>query len=297
MWQDLLDLVDPEQITTTVITYLPSLVAAVGVFVVFWALSRFTRPPIRKALRRAEFNPALIKLLIDQVYRVAVLGIGVIMAASQLGIDVGAALAGLGVAGIAVGFAAQDSIANTIAGFLIFWDKPFTGGDMVETQGQYGEVQTITLRTTRIRTPNNTYVVIPNRQIIEDVLVNHSMYGETRVQVPVGIAYKEDVARAREVLLDAVSKVEGVADEHEPAVVVKELGDSSVNLEVRVWVKDAADERGVFFRTLEACKTALDEADIEIPFPHLQLFVDDVKESVWKGAAGLRAIEGGAGES
>lgn len=296
MLQDLLNLVDAQEITTAVVTYLPSIVAAVGVFAVFWAISRFTRPPIKRALRGADFNPALIKLLIDNVYRVSVLLIGLIMAASQLGIDVGAALAGLGVAGIAVGFAAQDSIANTIAGFLIFWDKPFTGGDMVETQGQYGEVQTITLRTTRIRTPNNTYAVIPNRQIIEDVLVNHSMYGETRVQVPVGIAYKEDVGRAREVLLEAVAKVQGVADDPEPAVVVKELGDSNVNLEVRVWVQDAANERATFVRTLEACKTSLDEAHIEIPFPHLQLFVEDVKESVWEGAAGLRAVNGGSSE-
>jgi len=292
MLQELLNIVDWDQITTLVITYIPRLLAALGVFLVFWALSRFTRPPIRRALKRAEFDPALIHLLIDNVYRVSVLIFGLVMAASQLGVDVGAALAGLGVAGIAVGFAAQDSIANTIAGFLIFWDKPFTGGDMVETQGQYGEVQAITLRTTRIRTPDNTYVVIPNRQIIEDVLVNHSMYGEARVRVPVGIAYKEDVARAREVLLDAVRGLEGVDEDPEPAVVVKELGDSSVNLEVRVWVHDASTERAVFFRVLEASKSALDEAGIEIPFPHLQLFVDEVRDSVWEGAAGIPALRG-----
>lgn len=296
MPQDLLNLVDSQEITTAVVTYLPRIIAAVGVFVVFWAISRFTRSPIKRALRGADFNPALTKLLIDNVYRVSILLIGLIMAVSQLGIDVGAALAGLGVAGIAVGFAAQDTIANTIAGFLIFWDKPFTGGDMVETQGQYGEVQTITLRTTRIRTPNNTYVVIPNREIIGDVLVNHSMYGETRVQVPVGIAYKEDVGRAREVLLEATAKVQGVVEDPEPTVVVKELGDSNVNLEVRVWVQNAADERAAFVRTLEACKTSLDEAHIEIPFPHLQLFVDDVKESVWEGAAGLRSMNGRSSE-
>lgn len=167
---------------------------------------------------------------------------------------------------------------------------------MVQTQGQYGEVQTITLRTTRIRTPDNTYVVIPNRQIIEDVLVNHSMYGETRVRVPVGIAYPEDVSHARDALLDAVSKVDGVADEPAPTVVVTELGDSSVNLETRVWVHDAEDEKATFVRTLEACKAALDDADIEIPFPHLQLHVDQVQESVWEGARALRAVEGGSNE-
>lgn len=94
------------------------------------------------------------------------------MAASQLGVNIGAALAGLGVVGIAVGFAAQETIANMIAGFLIFWDRPFKVGDFITTEEKYGEVREITMRTTRIRTMENTYVVIPNKQIIGDTLVN-----------------------------------------------------------------------------------------------------------------------------
>ncbi|HTK55371.1 MAG TPA: mechanosensitive ion channel domain-containing protein [Gemmatimonadales bacterium] len=133
-----------------------------------------------------------------------------VMAASQLGINVGAALAGIGVVGIAMGFAAQETIANMIAGFLIFWDRPFKVGDFITTEEQYGEVREITMRTTRIRTMENTYVVIPNKQIIGDMLVNHSLYGEVRVNVPVGIAYREKIAEARRVLLPAARGVAGV---------------------------------------------------------------------------------------
>jgi len=288
--QNLLRFVDPENLTTLVITYVPKVFAAILVFLAFWLLTRLTRRPLRKALHRADFDDALIRLLVDNLYKFTILLLGLFMALGQLGINVGAALAGMGVAGIAVGFAAQDSLANTIAGFLIFWDKPFQVGQVVETQGQYGKVTSITMRTTRIRTPNNTYVVVPNKEIIDDVLVNHSMYGESRVDVPVGIAYKEDVEAARGVLLDAVQSVEGVKDQPSPAVALTELGGSSVNLEVRIWVDDAEDEKATYAAVLERCKRALDDADIEIPFPHLQLYVDEIGEPVWERAERIPAL-------
>ena len=287
--QELIALLDPERLVQMVVDFLPRLAAAVAVFTAFWLLVRVTRPPLRAVLHRADMSPTLINLLIDNVYRFAVLLLGVVMAVSQLGINVAAALAGIGVVGIAVGFAAQDSVGNMIAGFLILWDKPFKVGDFVETQGKYGSVASITMRTTRIRTPDNTYLVLPNRMMIEDYLVNHTMLGQTRVRVPLGIAYKEDIRAARAVLLDAVRPLEGVMDDPPPDVVVEELGDSSVNLSVSVWVAEAADERPVGFRALEACKLALDDAGIEIPFPHLQLFLENVEDRVWERVADLPA--------
>jgi small conductance mechanosensitive channel len=275
-----LGILDPERFIDMGIEFAPKLVAALFVMLVFWAFFKITQPALRGMLRRAEFADALVKLLIDNVYKVTVFGFGLITAASQIGINIGAALAGLGVAGVAVGFAAQDSVANTIAGFLIFWDKPFQVGHFVSTQGAYGEVTSITMRTTRVRTPNNTYIVIPNRKIIEDPLINHSMYGRTRVDVPLGIAYKEAISAARDVLLETVARDHDILADPAPEVVMTELGSSSVDLQVRVWIGDAAEERGVFARVLEASKVALDQAGIEIPFPHLQLFVEDLRPPV-----------------
>lgn len=263
----------------------PKMVAALLVLLAFYLLLRVTQPALRAALKRAQFVEGLIKLLVDGLYRGVVLLFGIAMAASQLGINVSAMLAGLGVAGIALGFAAQETVANMIAGFLIFWDRPFKIGDHITTTGdQYGEVKEITLRTTRIRTLDNTYVVIPNKQIIGDTLVNHSMYGETRVVVKIGIAYKERIAEARAVLLEAVKGVEGAMRSPAPDVVARSLGDSSVNLEVRVWVDDPSIERPVGARVVEVCKVALDEAGIEIPFPHQQLFVENIHDRVWEKA-------------
>lgn len=279
---DLFESITREELLALAATVLPKLAAAVLVFVAFVVLLRLVQPALRAILRRADFAEALIHLLVDGVVRGAILILGLVMAASQLGINVAAALAGLGVLGIAVGFAAQETIANMIAGFLIFWDRPFKVGDWVTTQERYGEVRDITLRTTRIRTLDNTYVVIPNKQVIGELLVNHSMYGETRVNIPIGIAYKESIAAARSVILDAVRGLEGVLAEPAPSVVADGLGDSSVDLMVRVWIHHAEDEVPVRFRVVEAAKVALDKAGIEIPFPHLQLFVDDVKDRVWE---------------
>ncbi len=289
---DLGQYLDPAMIGEMVLSFLPKLVAAGLVLFAFWVILRIARPALHRLLEKADFEDALIRLLVDQVFRATIWAVAFVMAISQLGVDVGAMIAGLGVAGIALGFAAKDSLTNTIAGFLIFWDKPFKVGDYISTQGQYGEVTNITMRTTRIRTPNNTYVVIPNSQIIEDVLVNHSSNGDTRVVVPVGISYASDIDRAREVLLEAAASVEGVMSDPATTVAVTELADSSVNLAVRVWIEDARQERAVLQRTLEACKKALDAAGIEIPFPHLPLFLDGVKDPIWERAAELQLVDG-----
>jgi len=159
-------------------------------------------------LRRARLQEALVKLLVDQIYRWIVFGFALIMAAAQLGIDITAAIAGVGVAGLAVGFAAQDSLANVIAGLVIFWDKPFQVGDWITSKDHHGKVAEINMRTTRIRTRQNTYVIVPNKEIVSSVVINHSLYGDVRVDIPIGIAYKEDVREARRVILDAIGSTE-----------------------------------------------------------------------------------------
>ena len=275
-----------DELVTTVVTYAPRVVLSILVMVAFWAGFRLSRVPLRMGLIRSGLHEKLVGLLIDNVYRYTLLVFGLVMALSQLGVNVGAAITGLGVAGIAVGLAAQDSLSNTIAGFTIFWDKPFIVGDFISVSGQYGQVQDITLRSTRIRTPRNSYVVIPNRRIIDEVLENDSTNGELRVDVPIGIAYKEDIGAARRALLEAMAKVRFVRKDPAPEVVVEACADSSVNLIMRVWIGEAGKRQGVNFAVLESGKQALDAAGIQIPYPHLQLFWDDVEQEVvrkWRG--------------
>jgi len=278
---------DPQKIAADATAFIPRMLLAVIVFLVFWGGQRLTRPALRNVLKRASLHDTLIHMLVDNIYGPALIVLGIVSAAGQLGINVTAALAGISVAGIAVGLAAQDSLSNIIAGFLIFWDKPFLVGDYLTVMDQYGRVVEITMRSTRIRTQQNTYVVIPNKHIIDSVVVNHTKHGEIRVEVPMGIAYKESIPEARKVLLDAVANIEGILIHPAPDVVASGLGSSSVDLLLRVWVNDAQIERPVFYRAMEAGKLALDAAGIQIPYPHLQLFVDDVQDNVWQKAAGL----------
>ncbi|MEQ8689213.1 MAG: mechanosensitive ion channel family protein [Pseudomonadales bacterium] len=274
--------VDVKQLTTQVIEFAPKLIAALLVLLAAWIIFRVVRKIFRAALKRVDFQPPLIDLLVDKILRYTVYIIAIIMSLDQLGVDVTTALAGVGVMGIAVGFAAQDAVSNVIAGILIFWDKPFQVGDWIETEEEYGQVTDITLRTTRIRTPRNTYVVIPNKRIIDEVLENFTKHGELRVDVPIGIAYSESIDEAREVLLRAVSAMDVILSDPEPGVVVDELGGSSVNLKIRAWIDSADDARSTYFKISETGKVALDDAGIEIPFPHLQLHVDKVDEAIWQ---------------
>jgi small conductance mechanosensitive channel len=286
---DLLDQLDLRLLSRAV-ELVPAVLAAAVVIVVFWLLFRMTRGGLTVVLERAGLHRTLVVMLVERVYRMAVLTFALVMAADQVGINVGAALAGIGVVGLAIGFAAQDTLANVIAGFLVFIDKPFEVGDWITVADKYGSVSDITMRSTRIRTNRNTYVVIPNKTIIDTVLINHSKHGETRIDVPIGIAYKEDIVRARDVVLAAVRRVEGIVLKPPPDLVVTELAASSINMNVRVWISDAALEQPVYFRVMEASKLALDAAGIQIPYPHLQLFVEDVDARVWAQAARLAEV-------
>ena len=268
---------DVRALGTATVAFLPRLLLAALILLLFWIGFRATRVTLRQVMHRAHFDEALTRLLIDNVYRSTLIVIAVVVAAGQIGINILPALAGIGVVGVALGFAAQDSVANMISGFLIFWDKPFLVGDYVSTQDQYGRVTEITLRTTRIRTPANSYVVIPNRKMIESTLINHSKHGGMRVDIPVTIASEESIEKARGVLLGAVTQVEGVVSKPETDVVVKGLGSAGTDLLVRVWIDDAALDRPVFYRVTEACKEALDRAGLQTPSPQIQLLLAETE--------------------
>ncbi len=273
-----------ELLFTQFVEWVPSLLAAILIIVVFWAVFRITRAATRRLLEKGGFEDALIGMVIN-VYRFALLAFGIVMAASQLGINVGAALAGLGVVGLTIGFAAKDSLSNIMAGFLIFWDKPFHVNDWITLADHNGRVAEITMRTTRLQTRRNTWVIIPNEKVINEVLVNHSRNGETRIDIPVGIAYAQDIAKARQAILSAISRVDKVLADPAPSVVVNDFGASTVDLLVFAWIADAKDEKPVSFAIAEAIKTGLDAAGIEIPFTQLDLNVSSVNKNVWEQVA------------
>jgi len=275
--------VDIEQLTTSFVAYVPQLVATLCILIFFWIFYIVSKKILQRALQKIGLEESVITIIISNVYRIIIVVFAVVMAAGQLGINIAAAVAGLGVAGIAIGFAAQESLSNVIAGFLILFDKPFIVGHWIAVDSEYGKVVEITLRTTRIRKRDNTYVVIPNQQIINQKIINHSKSGPVRIEAEVGIAYKESIAEARSVILNGIKQFEdSILQEPAPDVVVDALADSSIVLKVRVWTDNPKDDEPLRFKLIEMCKTELDAATIEIPFPHMQLFVDDIKDPARK---------------
>jgi small conductance mechanosensitive channel len=255
--------------------FAPRLLSAVFVAAVFYVAYRILMGTTDRLLQRSRRVSEGLRAMGMKTLRVAALAFIAILVLSQLGVNVSALLAGLGIAGIAVGFAAKDSLENFISGVTILVDRPFRIGHWVEVAGKYGKVTDITLRSTRIKTLNRETVVFPNTEMVTHELVNHSEGGTLRIDVPFGIAYKEEVQAAREAVLGVVDDDDDRLDPQvEPRVVVTGLGASSVDMELHLFIRQAGEAVPLRFEFTEKIREALDEADIEIPFPHLQLFVD-----------------------
>ncbi|MEJ2666223.1 MAG: mechanosensitive ion channel family protein [Deinococcales bacterium] len=232
------------------------------------------------ATARAGLDRSLVQLLRNLV-GVVIAALAVVTVLDQFGIDVLGVVAALGVVGIAVGFAAQDTLSNFISGITLLIERPFHIGDWVELAGEVGRVERISLRTTRVVSRDNVHSSIPNAKVASSEIVNLSAGGPLRLRVPVGIAYKESAKAARAVLMPVLAAHPAVLDEpgHRPSVVVEGLGASSVNLTMFAWIAPdtIAVAPMVSAALVEAAKEALDAAGIQIPFPHLQLFIDEAR--------------------
>jgi small conductance mechanosensitive channel len=267
-----------EQLSTALISFvvdglIPAVLTLMLVYVAYVALNRV----LGGVLRRSRGVDLGVRQLLMKAFRLVMFSFAAILVLDQLGMNVAALIAGLGIVGIALGFAARDTLENFISGVTILLDQPFRIGDNVEVQDTFGTVQEITLRSTRIRTLNNEIAVLPNAQMIQQKLINHSLLGVLRVVVPFGIAYKEYPQEARQVVLQTTEGDARLHPDFPPHVVVTKMNDSSVDMELRLFLKDPKLAVPVRFEYLEKVREALRGADIEIPFPHLQLFVDEAK--------------------
>lgn len=249
----------------------PRIVAAIIALVVFYILYRVLYALVRKGLQRSTYIDDGLQTLTLQGLRLASAVFIGVMVMGELGFNVAVLIGGIGVAGLAVGFAARDTLENVISGITILIDRPFRIGDQVIVKGTYGTVREITLRSTRIRTPNNEIMVIPNLYMINEPLFNQTMLKPLRVDIPFGIAYKEFPQEARTVILQLAKGDERLHPEYPPQVSVTALNESSTDMELRIFAKDASERIDIQNEYTERVREALREANIEIPFPHIQL--------------------------
>ena len=198
----------------------------------------------------------------------------VILALDVLGMNVMPFIAGAGVAGIAIGFAAKDTLSNLIAGVLLIIDRPFEIGDRIEVwsapagSATWGDVIDIGLRATKIKTTDHIIIIIPNNEIMTRDIVNYtSISTKIRVRINVGVAYDADIEKAKELIKDVAGQAAWISKEPPPKVVVRNFGESSVDLQLRVWIDNARKRMDTISYITDKIKTAFDKNGIEIPYP------------------------------
>ncbi|MEM1054157.1 MAG: mechanosensitive ion channel family protein [Bacteroidota bacterium] len=258
----------------SLILLLPNFVVAILIVVVAAVIARLVRSGVRSLLERATGQSAGARNVIDllgTLAYVAVLAGGTFIALGVLGADsfVTTLLAGAGVVGLALGFAFQDIASNFIAGVLMAVRNPFTVGQLVETNGHMGIVQSLDLRSTVIETFQGQMVIIPNAKVFQEPLINYSEKGIRRVDISCGVGYGDDLAHAQQVAVKAVEGLELRLKEHPVKLFYTEFGDSSINFALAFWVTfdGQADFLQAQSDAIQAIKTAFDAEGVTIPFP------------------------------
>lgn len=243
-------------------------------FVIFY-VGRFVVGRIVRVIQRVMLSRGMDETLVSfvcSILRWVGLLFVTIAALSQLGIDTTSLVALLGAAGLAIGLSLQSSLGNFAAGVMLIIFKPFKKGDFVEAGGAMGSVESISIFTTVMTTPDNKEVIVPNGAIIGGNITNFSARPTRRVDMVFGISYGDDLRRARQILEEIIAADSRVLAEPAPVVTVGELADSSVNFLVRPWVK-AEHYWDVLWDTTEAVKLRFDAEKITIPFPQMDVRV------------------------
>ncbi|MET0156245.1 MAG: mechanosensitive ion channel domain-containing protein [Rickettsiales bacterium] len=244
--------------------YAIRLVAAAAIFFIGKWVAKKIVNVLRRSFVKSRIDATLAGFICNILYFV-LLAFIVIAALGQLGIETATFAAAVAAAGLAVGLALQGSLSNFASGVLIIVFRPFKVGDWIECGSISGEVRDISIFTATLHSVDKKTIIVPNAKLTSDAVINYTMEPHRRVELKFGVAYTEDVALARKAILDVLAKDKRVLSEPAPVVLLAELGASSVNLSVRLWVNNA-DYWGVFFDNMEAIKNAFDKEGITIPF-------------------------------
>jgi small conductance mechanosensitive channel len=259
-----------EQIYGIVMEYGPKLIGAIVTLIVgMWIIS-IIRNVLSKRFEKRNVDPSLRGFLNS------IIGIGLklmlwIAVIGMMGVQMTSFIAILGAVGLAVGMALSGTLQNFAGGVMILLFKPFKVGDFINAQGHSGSVNEIQIFNTILKTPDNKTIIIPNGGLSTGSMINFSTEAKRRVDFTFGIAYGDDVDKAKKVLMDLIKTDKRIInDPAEPFIAVSELADSSVNLVVRVWA-EAKDYWGIYFDLHENVYKSFDKEGLNIPFPQMDV--------------------------
>jgi small conductance mechanosensitive channel len=199
------------------------------------AVARAVRRGVERALRRTDAGRHVV-VVVPTLAFYAAGAVGLVVALSIGGVDLGVLIGSLGLATVALGFALQDIVSNFSAGIVLLLEHPFTEGDHIAIPDAEGEVEEIRVRATRLRSPDGQLVIVPNKLLFTQVVTNGSAAMRRRVEVPLEVPYGQDLARAREVLLATAAEVQGVSDDPAPRLLTDDLGQEGRRLRLVFWV-------------------------------------------------------------
>lgn len=269
------------EIGRDLIAVLPNLAIGIVIFVTFLFVARGVRALVARLTRDKRKSHSL-SLLLGRISYAGVVLLGLLVAVTIIvpSFTPASLISALGVSGIAIGFAFKDIFQNFLAGILLLVTEPFRIDDQIKYKDFEGTVESIQTRATTIRTYDGRRVVIPNAELFTNAVMVNTAYEHRRLQYDVGIGYGDDIATARELILEAMRSVKGVLEEPAPDALVMELAESTVNIRARWWVNPPrrADVLDSQDRVLEAIKNKLTENGIDLPFPTQQILFHDQTE-------------------
>ena len=254
------------------ITWGIKILGAIAIFIIGKWIAKLITNFLRKALEKSNTDITLVKFLGDLTY-FGLLVLVIIAALGTLGVDTASFAAIVAAAGLAVGLALQSNISNFGAGVVILFLRPFRVGDFVEVAGTSGSVEAIGIFNTTLKTGDNRIIYIPNSNIIGNNITNYSKEPIRRIDLVIGVGYEDDLKLVKETLEEILYSDEKILKDPAPSVSLAELADSSVNFNVRPWVKKE-DYWCVRSSLLEKIKLTFDEKGINIPYPQLDVHLD-----------------------
>ncbi|WP_165312321.1 small-conductance mechanosensitive channel MscS [Vibrio ziniensis] len=256
------------------IQYGVNIVSAVLILIIGNIIVKAVAGSVAKVLKKKEMDKAVVEF-IHGLVRYVLFVIVLIAALGRVGVETASVVAVIGAAGLAIGLALQGSLSNFAAGVLIVGFRPFKSGDYVEVAGVAGSVEAIQIFQTILKTPDNKMVVVPNGAIIGGSIVNYSRHATRRVDLVIGVSYKSDLKKTKQVIRETLEKDSRILKDPDMTIGVLALADSSVNFVVRPWCK-TEEYWGVYFDSMQAIKEALDANGIEIPFPQMDVHLNKV---------------------
>jgi small conductance mechanosensitive channel len=266
LWSDFLE---------KLVGYTPKLVTIAIILVIGFIIIRVIIHLIERFFDKVNFDRS-VETFLENVARVGLWGILIIVLLGNLGVNVSGLIAGLGIMGFIVGFALKDVLGNLASGVFIIFHKPFRVGDWINVGGVVGGVERVGIAACVLKSPDNVKITIPNSKIWGDVIQNYTGNPTRKIfNLEVGISYDSNIDKAIKIIHKILKNDKRVLKDPEPQVVTKSLGDNSVNIAVRPGVKKE-DYWGLYFDLVKTIKQEFDKNGISIPFPQRDVWIKEI---------------------